>query len=62
MNETEKTNIVNAFPGLELNYGTAKNGMEIVEGAVGVYYKGVGYICTDSYSAVETFCNEVDGG
>jgi|VirMetMinimDraft_7_1064189.scaffolds.fasta_scaffold41758_2 hypothetical protein len=62
MNETEKTNILNAFTGLELKYGKAKNGMEIVEGAVGVYYNGVGNIVEDSYSAVETFCNEVDGG
>ena len=62
MNDTEKSTLQSTYSGLTFNYDKTPNGMNILNGHVAVLYKGVGNIVEDSFTAVETFCNEVDGG
>tara|TARA_Y100001937_G_scaffold74471_2_gene101321 strand:+ start:219 stop:410 length:192 start_codon:yes stop_codon:yes gene_type:complete len=61
ISDTEKTNLQNTYSGIELKYGEV-NGFIIESGDVYVKYNNVENIVKDTFSAVESFCNDVNGG
>jgi hypothetical protein len=61
ISQSEKTNLENTYTGIELKYGVV-DGMTILSGDVWVKYNGTENVVKDTFSAVESFCNDVNGG
>ena len=62
MNDTERATLQSTYSGLTFTYNQTVNGITIESGHVAVKYNGVTNIVEDTVSAVESFCNDVDGG
>ena len=60
ISQSEKTNLENTYTGIELKYGEV-DGFTVLSGDVWVRYNGVTNIVNDTFSAVESFCNDVNG-
>jgi len=61
ISQSEKTTLENTYTGIQLKYGEV-NGIVVESGDVWVRYNNVTNIVSDTFSAVESFCNDVNGG
>jgi hypothetical protein len=60
ISQSEKTTLENTYTGIQLKYGEV-NGIVVESGDVWVRYNNVTNIVNDTFSAVQSFCNDVNG-